>query len=159
MYKKVLAPLDGSQLAECTIGEVANVAGPGAEVMLLQVLEPVAGRIRADVPAGLLSDVGVSDELLHGVDEKTAEAAKEYLKRAAASMKKKGFEVRSETKVGKPAETILGFAKDNKADVIVISTHGRSGASRWAFGSVADKVMRTATIPVLMVTPRGCHLE
>ena len=53
---------------------------------------------------------------------------------------------------------ILEYAQNNNIDLIIISTHGRSGISRWAFGSVADKVVRTSTVPVLTVTPTGCRI-
>jgi nucleotide-binding universal stress UspA family protein len=56
---------------------------------------------------------------------------------------------------GRPADEILNYATDNKVDLIIMSTHGRSGVSRWFFGSVAEKVIRHATVPVLISPPRG----
>ena len=60
---------------------------------------------------------------------------------------------------GKAAETIVDYATTKGVDLIVMSTHGRSGPSRWAFGSVADRVVRTSPVPVLMAVPRGCRAE
>jgi nucleotide-binding universal stress UspA family protein len=52
---------------------------------------------------------------------------------------------------GDPAEAIVSFAEKNPCDIIVMASHGRSGVSRWAVGSVADKVFRASTVPVLLV--------
>ena len=60
---------------------------------------------------------------------------------------------------GKPADEILEYSKKNQIDLIIISTHGSSGIARWAFGSVADKVARHATVPVLLITPAACRID
>lgn len=59
---------------------------------------------------------------------------------------------------GKPTEAILDYAKANNVDLIVMSTHGRSGVSKFMLGSVADRVVRHAVQPVLLVTPPGCRI-
>jgi nucleotide-binding universal stress UspA family protein len=58
--------------------------------------------------------------------------------------------------VGKVAESIADYATKNGVDLIIIATHGRSGVSRWVWGSVADRVLRSACVPVLMVRAPGC---
>jgi len=58
----------------------------------------------------------------------------------------------------KPAEAIVGCAEEHGCDLIVMASHGRSGVSRWAYGSVADKVLRMSCIPVLMIRAPGCVL-
>jgi nucleotide-binding universal stress UspA family protein len=55
----------------------------------------------------------------------------------------------------KPAEAIIGYAKQSKCDLIVMASHGHSGLTRWAFGSVADKVLRASGVPVLIVRALG----
>jgi nucleotide-binding universal stress UspA family protein len=65
-----------------------------------------------------------------------------------------------ETKVlfGSAAESLANFAEKNEVDLIVIATHGRSGISRWVWGSVADRILRAACVPVLMVRAPGCPI-
>ncbi len=79
-----------------------------------------------------------------------------YLSRIEKKLRVKGIPVRSEVLIGKPAEQITNYAKKCEAELIVISSHGRSGPSRWALGSVADKVFRASCVPVLMVRAPGC---
>ncbi len=82
--------------------------------------------------------------------------ADKYLARIEKKLKAKGIPVKSEVLIGKPAERITKYAEDNKIDLIIMASHGRSGPSRWAMGSVSDKVFRAACIPVLMVRAPGC---
>ena len=80
-----------------------------------------------------------------------------YLGRIAKRLKSKRIKVRTEVLLSwPPAETITTYARQNNADIIVMSSHGRSGPSRWAHGSVADKVIRASNIPVLIVRAPGC---
>jgi nucleotide-binding universal stress UspA family protein len=64
--------------------------------------------------------------------------------------------VRCEMPTGNPAEMLADFAAKNQTDLILIATHGRSGPSRWVWGSVADRLLRAACVPVLMVRAPGC---
>ena len=57
---------------------------------------------------------------------------------------------------GNPAHTLAEYAEKNQFDLLVIATHGRSGVSRWVWGSVADRILRSACVPVLMVRAPGC---
>jgi nucleotide-binding universal stress UspA family protein len=179
MYRRIVAPLDGSGLAECSLDEVRLIAGAQTQLDLISVLTPLRVRISAQLPPGLFEDVGVpprggniNDEAppvlfddintrtaIERVDEASERAATAYLDKVAGKFKKKDLKVKTEVLAGQPAEEIVAYADRVKADLIAISTHGRSGPSRWAFGSVADKVLRTARIPVLMITPAGCRLE
>jgi nucleotide-binding universal stress UspA family protein len=61
-----------------------------------------------------------------------------------------------ESRLGKPAEEIINYANQNKVDLIIMASHGRSGVSRWAYGSEADKVLRSSCVPVLLVKAPGC---
>ena len=69
---------------------------------------------------------------------------------------KKGVNAKTEVLLGKPAEAITSYAEKNGIDLIIMSSHGRSGISRWASGSVAERVFRSACVPVLMVRAPGC---
>jgi len=155
MFKKVLAPLDGSELGKCTVDEVVNVAGPDSKVFLLRVMDDMES-----LPLNAALSSEVNSTVLDQIKAKNETEARQWLAGVAGGLKKKGFsDVETVVVRGKPVDEIAKFAAKNSVDLIVISTHGRSGVSRWAFGSVADKVLRTAKTPLLMVTPSGCHLE
>lgn len=153
MYKKILVPLDGSELAECVLPHV-EVIVKGCElpeVIFLQVIEP---------PVTPYSYRYVSEaERQKFVAEDTAEARKaatDYLNRIIESTNYSKLNIQSEIVIGKPAEIIADYAAKKEAGLIVIATHGRSGVSRWAYGSVADRILRSSCIPVLMVRAPGC---
>jgi len=154
MYKKVLVPLDGSELAQCAVNEVKSVVDEGGQVILLGVMEVVSTLV---LEAGIQAEAPNSN--LSEIERKNADTTRRHLERVAAKLKKNGIEAKPAIVWGRPADMIIDYAAKNKVDLIVISTHGRSGISRWAFGSVADRVLRSATVPVLVVTPKGCHLS
>lgn len=139
----VLIPLDGSALAE-TIVPHAIALGQltHATYTLLQVVElPV-------------TDYGLGAAPLAGIDiEAWTQEAKQALEQVAAGMRAQGLQVATEVRIGWPALAILDSARDCAADVIALATHGRSGAERLFLGSVADKVVRSATVPVLLYRP------
>ena len=167
MYKKILVPLDGSKLAECALPHV-EVLGKGCdteEVILISVTERVQGyralknasQAGADTEGGLWeTSHRVSQRLVSEAFGKKEKQAQRYLDRIAKKLATKGFNVSTEVLLWKPAEAIVGYAKQSKCDLIVMASHGRSGPSRWAYGSVADKVLRSSCIPVLMIKAPGC---
>ena len=153
MYKKILVPLDGSKLAESVLPHVESLAtcSPGAEVMLVSVTERVTGfRVVDDYsePSG--------ERLAPEAVGKQERAARKYLGRIAKDLEAKGIKVLTEVLLGKPAEEITLFATNEGCDLIVMASHGRSGPSRWAHGSVAEKVFRANCAPLLMVKVPGC---
>jgi nucleotide-binding universal stress UspA family protein len=77
--------------------------------------------------------------------------AQAYLEDLAVSVKEQGIPVQVATMKGHPHKAIVQFAEANQVDLIVISTRGHSGLSRWLMGSVADRVLRGAKVPVLLV--------
>jgi len=154
MYRKVLVPLDGSELGRCTVDEVMNVVGDGSQVVLLRVMEVIDSLV---VQAGIEAEAALID--LEKVKRENEESARRDLEAVAARLKKEGIEAQAVVLWGRPADVINEYASKNGVDLIVISTHGRSGITRWAFGSVADRVLRSATVPVLLVTPKGCRLS
>jgi nucleotide-binding universal stress UspA family protein len=150
MYQKIVAPLDGSELAECVLPHVGAI-GKGCEVrdvILIRVIEPL------DIPTR--GGLAFSKDDRNQMEAERRSEAEKYLKQVVARLKKKGLIVRSEILEGKVAEAIAEYAKNNKVDLIVIATHGRSGLSRWYWGSVADRILRSVCVPVLMVRAPGC---
>lgn len=144
MYKKILVPLDGSEMAKKGLEEAEKLAQIfGAEIVLFQVVPfmPIYGSPELVTP------------LI--VDEKQKEAAERYLHTLTEELKKKGFKVTSAVKTGQQvAVEIIDFAKERGVDLIVMCTHGRSGITRWVLGSVAHKVLTRAETPILLLRPK-----
>jgi len=153
MYKKILVPLDGSKLAECVLPHVEDMAthSPGAEVILVSVTERVAGFRAVDDASQPLGERLVPEAV--GKEE---QQARKYLDRMAKTLTDKGVKVLTEVLLGKPAEEITFFATNEGCDLIVMASHGRSGPSRWTHGSVAEKVFRAISAPILVVRAPGC---
>jgi nucleotide-binding universal stress UspA family protein len=152
MYKKILVPLDGSKLAECALPHVEELAkGCGTEeVILVSVTERVQGYRVFDDPSQLQGQ-----RLILEAVGKKQEQAQRYLVRIAKKLGAKGIKVGTEVLLGDPAEEVVIYAQHPGCDIIVMSSHGRSGISRWTHGSVADKVFRGSPVPVLMVRAPG----
>ena len=139
MFRKLLLPLDRSSLAEQAIGHAASIAREsGATIDIVLVHEPFPFAGYADLP---------------GWDADTT-AEQKYLE-AVADELKSGAQVTATCSVlrGAPAEMIIRRAREVDADLIVMTSHGRTGFSRTWLGSVADAVMRKSAIPVLMLRP------
>lgn len=152
MYKKILAPLDGSEFSECALDHVKAIAAgcEVPEVALLRVVEPIQSTdLAAYAEAGI--DTAV---LMRDVEQ----AARTYITRMTEEMKKTGLNVRGVVSIGWAADQILSYAAENSVDLIIMSTHGRGGIGRWLVGSVTDKVVRHAPVPVLTVAPSGCRV-
>jgi len=149
---RVVLPLDGTELAERMLEPVAELlAGAGAEVLLLRAVHTI-------VPADLVPDTdGARKEarsLMMQVQEmqmRLRREAEESLQAAAARLESRGFRVRTDVIVeDDPARAILREVEREGADMIALETHGRRGLSRLLHGSVADKVVRGAHVPVLV---------
>lgn len=153
MYNKVLVPLDGSELAESVLPHVDSIAkGCGAaEVVFLRVVAP----FRALTTGNFEGYVFPEDEV-NRINASTERKAKQYLDEVAKRFKAGGVKVTPVVVVGEAGASIADYATKNGVALIVIATHGRSGVSRWVWGSVADKVLRSACVPVLMVRTPGC---
>ena len=150
MYQKIVVPLDGSELAECVLPHVEAIS-KGCEVKDVIL-------VRAVEPLDLQPDTYIAftgDELLR-IESGRKSEAEEYLKKVKKQLEKSAIRVRSEVLAGKAAESLAEYASKNGADLIVIATHGRSGISHWYWGSVAERVLRSACVPVLMVRAPGC---
>lgn len=143
MYKRILLPLDGSPMAEQALSyAVVQAEHFQAELFLLRVLEPLAERR------------GLSRPGVREAEEMTRALAHEYLEGLANSVRESGLPVETVTIEGRAHAEIVQFAEANEVDLIVMCTRGQSGLSRWLMGSVADRVVRGATVPVLLVPAR-----
>jgi nucleotide-binding universal stress UspA family protein len=166
MYRRILLPLDGSKLAECALPHAVELAKSHDElqVMLISVTEELRGTTRApEARERYYSSDDLSVQRA-GADMAVAfgkleKEASRYLSRTAKKLETKGIKVSTEVLFWPPAEAIVGYAEENDVDIIVMSSHGRSGPSRRPHGRVADKVLKTSRVPVLMVRSLGCTPE
>lgn len=143
MYKKILVPLDGSPLAEAVLPHAEALAkSEHAEIIILRVPN-------APVSEFLSRDPMIA-EMIHADMEKESE---EYVHNKVAALEKENIKVTGITKAGPVPDTILNVADETHADIIAMSTHGRTGISRWLMGSVADKIIHHAHIPVMLIHP------
>jgi len=144
--QRILVPLDGSEMAEQVLPTTADVARAiGAEMVLLRVVT--------------LQVYGSSEAMWYpgpdGWVEAITQAAVTYLNEVADSLRERGVGVTVATETGPVAETIIRFAEANLIDLVAMCTHGRTGLVRWALGSVADRVLRGGSAPVLLVRAKG----
>jgi len=141
MYKRALVPLDGSIVAEGIIPFVLEIAGPlDMEVVLLRVLLPIRPSVIEGTRYAELEDA-----------EKRRAEAEEYLASIAVELRAKGVKTTTMVRRGEPAEEILAGAREAGADLIAMTTHGRSGLGRLLFGSGAEAVLRQSEVPVFLM--------
>ena len=150
MYQHIMVPLDGSKLAECVLPHLEIIArGCNAKkVTFVRVVEPL------HLYGG--TESRFSSEERQRLEATTVDTARSYLNQLVKQLKYNRVKVQSEVLSGKVADELADYANKNEVDLIIISTHGRSGVSRWVWGSVADRILRSACVPVLVVRAPGC---
>jgi len=164
MYRRILATLDGSELAEAILPEVGRLAGAtGAAVILLKVAEAphaMAGRARPSVVAGVAEHAVVIQRRPARTYESKQQAIDRigdelggYLGENAQTLRDRGIKVETRLAFGEPVEQILAVAKDEDVDLIMMATHGRTGLAQIVFGSVASRIVHSGLVPVLLVRP------
>lgn len=142
-YDKIMVTLDGSSLAAQALPHaLALVEMHGAELILFRVV-PEAHFLTGYIQEGALDHERRQE---HWLDDAT-----QALNEITEDLKLHQHKVTPVVEVGPPAETIVDYASKHDVSLIVMSTHGRSGVARWVYGSVADKVLRAAPCPVLLV--------
>jgi len=151
MYKKIMVPLDGSELAECVLPHVDGfVTGCQVEmVIFVRVIEPI--HYPAANPASSPQFSQTMKENAKIMEEEERSSAARYLKGVISRVKQGGIKYKADILVGKIADSLVDYAEANEIDLVLIATHGRSGISRWVRGSIADRVLRSSCAPVLMV--------
>jgi nucleotide-binding universal stress UspA family protein len=146
---QILVPIDGSALSETILAPASELASlAGAELMLVEVIQPLAAPLERQRTAPVQFDVELTSV-------RRKEAA-DYLQDLAEECLKAGVKAAYAAPLGgNVADTILGLAESPTVGLIAIATHGRGGIKRLAIGSVADKLVRTAPRPVLVYRPPG----
>ena len=143
--RRILVPLDGSTVAEQVLPSAASIAQAlRAEMILFQV------------PIVYVSGSLIGEWYLpwQGVLKTAEQDAQAYLNRVAYRLKEQGVNVSKAMQIGAVAESIIAYAEANRIDLIAMCTHGRTGRGRWILGSVADRVLRASSIPILLVRAR-----
>ncbi|MEW5959210.1 MAG: universal stress protein [Chloroflexota bacterium] len=146
MYTNILVPLDGSTFAETALPHVSALAAKfGCKVTLVIIFETPQ----------IYQFIDKTDGVLDDIHQAAIRQASDYLEGVKANLTAEGHSV--EIKViegGHVAGLILEAIEESGADLVVMSTHGRSGLDRWRFGSVAQRVARHSPVPVVLIRPK-----
>jgi len=155
MYNRILVPLDGSKLSESILEHVKEIAVgcSTSEVILLMVVE------QAETGTGQSWGGLVSAEQINILRDRLMTEAKNYIGKVAERLSKEGIPVKTCIKQGAAADAILDYAQENRMDLIIMSTRGSSGISRWTFGSVAAKVSHHSPVPVFLAPPKKYRVK
>ena len=152
MYRKVLVPLDGSELAECVLPHLKNMVKDGftGDVILLNVFYPY-------FPLPEEKDLFTYGDF-NATKERIRQSSIKYLADLQSKLDSAGVKAKTEILTSsRPAETISEYARDNGVDLIILSTHGYTGLKKMMFGSVALEVLHNSHTPVLLVRPESCR--
>lgn len=146
MFEKILVPLDGSELAECALPYVMNLAKGSAvgEIILLSIIE---------IPSVELTEGFDIISLKNALSSK----ANKYLADLQVQLGSEGVNVKVKVLEGNAAQSIIEFSKEKSVNLIVIATHGYTGIKQLMFGSVALRVLHDAHVPVLLIRPESCR--
>jgi nucleotide-binding universal stress UspA family protein len=147
MLKTVLVALDGSTLSEQALAYARDLVCAGGRVVLLSVVDVPDASMYSFYPVPVVVQDRDHDRAVHELTDQ----AVTYLEALAAQLRVQGIEVACQVEVGEPANAIVEKAKVEQADAIIMCTHGRSGLSKWLFGSVTQKVLGVMPCPVLVV--------
>ena len=146
-FSTIVLPTDFSANSQAAVPYAVELAKNGGEIFLLNVFEDIESHAMLAT-----SGTGVALDWTGFIEEMRQQHAKK-LKAEAAALGASGVKVKSIMVDGYAAEAIVAFAREKKADCIVIATHGRSGLSHLFYGSVAERVVRFSECPVLSVKP------
>ena len=146
MYTNILVPLDGSSFAETALPHASALATKfGCKITLAKAIKPAYFYQFVDNPAGVLKDIHLA----------ARKQAADYLEGVKANLTAEGLSVTIDfIEGGDVPSMILEAIEESGADLVVMSTHGRSGLERWRFGSVAQRVARHATVTTVLVRPK-----
>jgi nucleotide-binding universal stress UspA family protein len=150
MYKKCLVPLDGSEMAECSLNHVKNLVKEKSvgEVTILNV-------VKVDIPWAEITEKPID---LEAIRKPLFAAARKYLADVESQLSSEGISVKMEAIEGnRPGETIIDYAQKNGMTLIVIATHGYTGFKKLLLGSVATRVLHESPVPVLLIRPESCR--
>jgi nucleotide-binding universal stress UspA family protein len=157
MFKRILVPLDGSRFGSRALPYAIDVAKKfKAEIIFTQVVEPVTpAPVSTGIDPGMSSPASAEMALQAAQEEEKRETtrAKRYLRGKVRAAISDGVNASYRVIVGDPAQSIMGTADKENVNLVIMTTHGKSGLKRAIMGSVADKVIRESGKPVLVIRP------
>jgi len=152
MYERILIPLDGSRRAEAVLPHVEALARRFDSVLLLLHV--------VDIPSFVVGIMGAADMALHQQELQQREGeGRAYLAGVRGTFKEKGVKARLLMRMGPVVEAIIETARSEEADLIALTSHGRSGLSRVFYGGVAAGVLNKVDRPILLVRSRSFSAE
>jgi nucleotide-binding universal stress UspA family protein len=159
MYKHIMVPLDGSELAECVLPQVEMIAKDcqsSPKITLIRVVTPL--KLYGGFELGGVPEY-ISPEQIQRLEDDSSKNARDYLAKQVIRLKAAGIDAETQVVFGLASESLTDYAEKNGVDLIIIATHGRSGIREWFWGSVAERVLKTSKIPILMIRPDGSSVK
>jgi nucleotide-binding universal stress UspA family protein len=152
-YQHVIVPLDGSELAESVLPHLEAVASNCqiTTVELVRAVPPIEMHFKAALPF----DERQEKEL----NTAAIKEAEDYLKQVKGRLDASRMTVTTKVLPGPIADTLADYLNKSNADLLLMTTHGRSGPSRWIWGSIADRLLHISCIPVFLVRPPTCSIK
>ncbi|MGB3713028.1 MAG: universal stress protein [Candidatus Promineifilaceae bacterium] len=140
-FKKILVPLDGSELAERALAPALALAeAMSAKLFFIRVAIPLT--------------LNLDPKFYQRIIEERKDGAKRYLRSIQSRFSSTLVDIETQVIVGRGARSIINFAQEKEIELIVMSSHGRSGVNRWIYGSVADKVLHNAPCAKAIIHPQ-----
>lgn len=158
MFKRILVPLDGSRYSGRAIKYAVDMAKHySAEIILVHIVKPATPMIAANGIAPVENPVStrIATQAALIEDKNNTSKARRYLSRKAREIKSQELGASYIVLVGEPGRSIMRFAKKEKIDLIIMTTHGKGGIKRAILGSVTDDVTRHSGTPILVVNPHA----
>ncbi|MCA9776555.1 MAG: universal stress protein, partial [Candidatus Eremiobacteraeota bacterium] len=144
MFRRILIPLDGSELAEKALKQALEIAKSYGSILHLTRVVPLIDL------CGEYSSVAFIERL-----EKMRNRSQNYLNRKLDELRSEQLRVDATVLIGNPAIRVVELAEEREVDLIVVSSHGRTGLARWYFGSTAEDIARRSSLPVLLLPQMG----
>jgi nucleotide-binding universal stress UspA family protein len=153
MFERIITPLDGSRLSARALPYAISIAERfDSEILLLRVVSRVqGGYVSESAGIGTPGSVNLIAEQAQTKDIENVAHAKRYLVNRATLLREQGLNVSFHVMEGAPAPSIVKFARDEKASMIIMMSHGRGWLKRAILGSVTDAVVHGSSVPVFVV--------
>jgi nucleotide-binding universal stress UspA family protein len=140
--KRIVVPLDGSELAErALVPALALAVAMSARLFIIRVAIPLS--------------LNLDPDFYQRSNELRQDEAQRYLGSINSLLSSSQANIETQLLVGRAARSIINFAQEREIDLVVMSSHGRSGVNRWIYGSVADKVLHNAPCAKVIIHPRA----
>jgi nucleotide-binding universal stress UspA family protein len=145
MYTNILVPLDGSSFAETALPHATALAEKFDSLLILVNVFETPHVYGSSIEKGVLMDI----------HQAAVRESSDYLEEVKARLTNEGFKVEVNfIEGGNVPAMLLEAITESGADLVVMSTHGRSGLDRWRFGSVAQRVARHSPVPIVLIQPK-----